>query len=384
LINYFEASIRQHIRRGEHLIGSIPKPTQLPHEFHPLLQTCNNELVQALEELEALQEPQMLLPEYQPERLRRFRRAVQQISLLESTCVAALARHHPDDEFLTRLVALISGEISYPLLSPIVTSLSQHYYHIYPFLNLLFVPLGEGAFLLHLPDLYHELAHPLLTARARYNPHVKPFQGALLQSLELVFDYVLREQQTEKRGRGPRAVGAYLQLWEKSWIDWAVEFFCDLFAIYTLGPAFAWAHIHLCAEGNEHPFRVPLDSPSSHPANHARMQAMLYGLQLVDFMSEAETIKQHWEQLLEMSGAKAEAEYRQCFPEQLLENIAQKAYEGIYSSGFRIVSPHTNQPVHVILNEAWNVFWSKPKNYPIWEQKAVSDLRKLTERQFVV
>jgi hypothetical protein len=378
LNSYFEASIRQHIRRGEYLIGSIPKPTHLPHEFHRLFQTCNNELVQALGELEGLlKEPQMLLPEYQPERLRRFRRAVQQISILESTCVAALARHHSDDEFLTRLVALISGEISYPLLSPIVTSLSQQYYHIYPFLNLLFVPLGEGAFLLHLPDLYHELAHPLLTAR--YNPHVKPFQGALWQSLKLAFDYVLHEQQIEKRGRGPKAVSTYLQLWEKSWIDWAVEFFCDLFAIYTLGPAFAWAHIHLCAEGNEHPFRVPLDSPSSHPANHARMQTMLYGLHLAGYVSEAQTIKQHWEQLLEMSGAKAEAEYRQCFPEQLLENIAQKAYEGVYSSGFRIASPTINQPVHNILNQAWDVFWSKPKNYASWEQNAVSELRRLTK-----
>lgn len=374
--NYFEASIRQHIRRGEYLIGSIPKPTQLPQQFHALLQTSNRELELALAELEALlKEPHMLVAEYQAERLRRFRRAVQQISLLESTCVAALTRHHSDDIFLTQLVAWISREISYPLLPPMVTSLSQQYYHIYPFLNLLFVPLGEGAFLLHLPDLYHELAHPLLTAR--YNPHPKPFQAALLQSLGLAFNYVLQEQQLEKRGRGPKAVSSYLQFWQKSWIDWAVEFFCDLFAVYTLGPAFAWAHIHLCAEGNEHPFQVPLDSPSTHPANHARMQAMLYGLQLVGFQSEAATIKQHWEQLLAMSGAKPEAEYRQCFPDQLLENIAQKAYEGVYSSDFRIVSPSTDQPVHNTLNEAWNVFWSTPKDYATWERRAVSELRKL-------
>lgn len=374
--DYFEASIRQHLGRGEHLVGSIPKPTALPQEFHRLLQTCNRELEQALRELEALlKEPKMLLQEYQPERLRRFRRAVQQISLVESTCVAALTRYNADDSFLSRLVDRIAREISYPLLPPIVTSLSQNYFHIFPFLNLLFVPLGEGSFLLHLPDLYHELGHPLVTAR--YNPHVKSFQAALWSTLSMTFGYIANEKRREKRSRGPKGFSLYIDLWERSWIDWAVEFFCDLFAIYTLGPAFAWSHVHLCAKSNEPPFRVPLTSTSSHPANHARMRVMLYGLRLVGFEEEANQVEQRWNRLLSISGAEAEAEYLRCFPEDILEKIAVNAYEGIYGSGFHIVSPDTDQPIYNILNQAWDVFWAKPAQYSTWEQKAVLDLRKL-------
>jgi hypothetical protein len=376
LKEYFEASIRQHLRRGEHLVGSIPKPTMLPQEFHRLLQTCNRELEQELRELEALlKDPQMQLAEYQPERLRRFRRAVQQISIIESTCVAALTRYNANDSFLSRLVDRIAREISYPLLSPIVTSLSQNYFHIYPFLNLLFVPLGEGAFLLHLPDLYHELGHPLVTAR--FNPHIKPFQAALWETLSLASSYIADEKQKERRSRGPRGFSLYLDLWEQSWIDWAVELFCDLFAIYTLGPAFAWSHIHLCAKNNEPPFRVPLISPSSHPANHARICVMLYGLRLIGFEAKADQIEQRWNQLLSISGAAVEAEYLRCFPENLLENIAIKAYEGIFASGFHIVAPDTDLPVHNILNQAWDIFWTNPAGFSQWEQQAVSELRNL-------
>ena len=377
LRDYFEASIRQHLRRGEHLVGSIPKPTTLPQEFHRLVLTCNGELEQALRELEALlKEPKMLLQEYQPERLRRFRRAIQQISLLENTCVAALTRNNADDSFLTRLVDYITREISYPLLPPIVTSLSQNYFHIYPFLNLLFVPLGEGSFLLHLPDLYHELGHPLITAR--YNPHVKPYQAALWETLSLTFEYIATERRKEKRGRGPKSFIFYLELWERSWIDWAVEFFCDLFAIYTLGPAFAWSHLHLCAKSNEPPFRVPLTNASSHPSNNARMRVMLYGLRLIGFGEEADQIEQRWNQLLSISGAEVQAEYLRCFPDNILESIAIKAYEGVYSSGFRAVSPDTDLPIHNILNQAWNVFWTTPAKFSNWEKGAVSDLHKLT------
>lgn len=378
--DYFEASIRQHLQRGEHLVGRIPKPIQLPPEFHRLLQTCNRELETVLSELEALlREPKMLLPEYQPERLRRFRRAVQQMSLIESTCVTALARHDTYDRFLCHLVDQIAREISYPLLTPTVTSLSQHYFHIYPFLNLLFVPLGEGSFLLHLPDLYHELGHPLVTDR--YNPHVKPFRTALRETLGYVLNYIANEKLTEQRGRGPRGVKAYLDLWERSWIDWAIEFFCDLFAIYTLGPAFAWSHLHLCAKSNEAPFRVPLYTTSSHPSNHARMRVMLNGLRIIDFGQKADMIERHWEQLLITSGAQAEAEYFRCFPETLLEKIAVRAYEGVYDSGFHVASPKTDLPVYNILNQAWHIFWEQPNGFSRWEQRAVGELQKLANGQ---
>lgn len=375
--DYFRASIQQHIRRGEHLLGRIPKPTQLPDTFHGLLQTCNRELETILHEFESLLKGPMLLEKNQPERLRRFRRAVQQMSLIESTCVAALSRHDAHDTFLSHLVKQITHEISYPLLAPSVTSLSQNYFHIYPFLNLLFVPLSEGSFLLHLPDLYHELGHPLVTAR--YNPHLKPFQYALWTVLGEVMQYVKEEKQKENRSRGPQGMSQYLNLWERSWIDWSVEFFCDLFAIYTCGPAFAWSHLHLCAKSNEQAYRVPLNTISSHPADHARMQVMLHGLRMIGFESIAQNIEKEWQALLVASGATPEPEYLRCFPDALLESFAIRAYEGIHASDFKVVSPSTDLPIYNILNQAWEVFWQQPDYFPSWEQNAVTELRKIAD-----
>ena len=138
--DYLDTAIRQHIRRGEHLNGSIPRPTNLPQKFHRLLQTCQAQLENVIRELDALQrEQEMQKPENQRERLRRFRRAVLQLELIENTCVAALTRYGENDQFLCKLVKQISSEINYPLLPPIVSSLSQRYFHIYPFLKCQFM-----------------------------------------------------------------------------------------------------------------------------------------------------------------------------------------------------------------------------------------------------
>jgi hypothetical protein len=376
--NYFEASVRQHIQRGEHLISSIPKPVDLPQEMHRLVETTNQEINRIMESFRfVLDNPLMQKVEYQSERLRSYRRAVQALNILENTCVATLTRHHTDDAFLTRLVGKITQEIAYPILPPVVTSLSQQYFHIYPNFKLLFVPLVESSFLLHLPDLYHELAHPLITEK--YNSRTKPFQKSLLASLICAYDYISDEKQREKRSRGPKGVGKYLELWEKSWHDWAVEFFCDLFAVYTLGPAYAWSHIHLCFKNNDNPFRFPIYSISSHPADHARMEVMLHGLKLIGFDNESMEIEQRWKQLIAISGTAAEPEFLRCYPPDLIELFAQKAYEGVYETGLRIVSSHESKHVENILNMSWKEFWQSPKKYTSWEQRAIIELKEIAK-----
>jgi len=271
------------------------------------------------------------------------------------------------------MISHVIREIAYPLLPPVVTGLSQQYFHIYPHLNLLFVPLTEGDFLLHLPDLYHELGHTLLTER--YDPNVLPFQVRLLEMLDTVSEYLTKEREKENRGRGPKQFASYFQVWAKSWLEWSVEFFCDLFAVYTVGPAFGWSHIHLFTELGDNPYRVPLLEKTSHPADHARMQVILHGLRLIDFQNEAALIEQRWTEIVRVSGAIEEPEYQRCFPDHLLEKFAQKAYEAAIESKCRVVAPDANQPIFLMLNEAWSVFWNQPNQYISWERKTVQELR---------
>lgn len=381
LNEYFTVAIRQHQERCRQLLARIPNPNRLPQEFHPLVQSTTHSITEVIEKLEILLKDRGLLnPRNQTERLRHFRRAVQDLSLLETTCVAALERHTESDGFLSQLVARIVGEIDYPLLPPMVTGLSQHYFHIYPNFNLLFVPLTEGDFLLHLPDLYHEIGHTLVIERYnpnRYNPKIMGFQSKLLEMLNIVSDYLNESYQKEIRGRGPKQFADYFRIWAKSWLDWTVEFFCDLFAVYTVGPAFGWSHIHLYTKLGDNPYRVPLLDQTSHPADHARMRAILYGLRLIDFDGEADQMEHRWNELLRISGAIAEPEYQRCFPEHILEMFAQKAYEATLELKCKVISSDTDQPIYLMLNQAWDVFWNQPHQYISWERETVQKLQKL-------
>ena len=172
--DYFQGSVRQHIERGRLLLAKIP--TKLPREFHLLAQVCRKELDTILDALRSLiEDPKMELSGNQTKRLRLFQQLVAHMNFLETVGIAALERHNETDLMLNKLIERIRTEISYPLLPPVVSSLSQQYFHIYPQLSLLCVPLGEANFLLHLPDLYHELAHSLITEK--YDPKVRPFKA---------------------------------------------------------------------------------------------------------------------------------------------------------------------------------------------------------------
>ena len=258
-----------------------------------------------------------------------------------------------------------------------MTPLSQSYFQTYPKFNLMLVPLSEGHFLLHLPDLCHELAHPLLITR--YDRCVQPFKDAFIEVIDSVTRYIEDELEREKRGGGPPLLSLYLQQWLRYWVlNWPTEFFCDLFAVYTLGPAYAWSHLHLSATRGGDPFTVPTMNGGSttHPADAARMPAMLQGLQLVGFAEDARQIEARWNNLISAASATPDAEYRRCFPKRIIDMAAEKALAGIRMMNCRIAAPDTAGIVHRTLNRAWKEFWRDPAGYAKWEKAAVEYLRQ--------
>lgn len=239
----------------------------------------------------------------------------------------------------------------------------------------MFVPLSEGDFLLHLPDIYHELGHPLISETD--NPRAKPFQDAFFAAFSDIMNYLDEEQQKEaQRGeRAPSSIAFYLQTWEKSWPHWLIEFFCDLFALYILGPAYGWSNFHLCAKDGANPYSVPTTAITSHPAHDARMRSLLAGLEMIGFASEANSIKARWKELMVISGSKPEPEYHRCFPESLLRQIAQHALTGVQRIGCKIAVKGETSHVVSILNSAWDKFWESPIQYPAWERDTAEQLR---------
>jgi len=371
LNDYFQGSVNQYVERGRCLLSMIP--ASLPREFHRLEQICRGRIRDVLDRLRSLvDDPRMLQPDVQPERLRRFRRAVWELDFLETVCISALERAIEADKYLNQMVDRIRTEIRYPLLPPVVTPLSQSYFKIYPELNLLCVPLSEGNFLLHLPDIYHELAHPLIAEK--YDPRVKPFQDALSRALDVALGYLDEELEKEKRSRGPKEFIDNLYGWSNAWVGgWAIELFCDLFAVYTLGPAFVWSHLHLSATRGKDPFHTL--GYASHPSDAARMSTMLSGLKLAGFEAQVSEIQARWDELMLISAAVPESEYDRCFPHQVLDSFAQEALRGVAEIGCRCVSDLTNDIIHTTLNGAWIDFWREPEGYVDIEKTLVTKLR---------
>jgi hypothetical protein len=160
-----------------------------------------------------------------------------------------------------------------------------------------------------------------------------------------------------------------------SWVKyWMVEFFCDLFGVFVLGPAYAWSHLHLSAKRGGNPFEVQLVSVSSHPADDARMRAMLFGLEAAGFTAEAAEIGSKWEKLLHYHDIKPEPEYHRCYPDDVLRQVAAHALRGVRGIGCRIASSSTSDQVHGILNQAWKELWNAPESYTEWEKLTVAAL----------
>jgi hypothetical protein len=370
--DYFAGSVGQLVERARLLRAKVPR--NLPRDYDTLAQACRDRLNDLLAQLRSLtDDPRFLLPAYQPERLRRFKRAVGDLDILEAVGIAALDRATEDDHRLNALLERVAKEIRYPLVTPVVSGLSQQYFCIVTDLNLLCVPLTEGRFLLHLPDLYHELAHPLLVEPD--DPVVEPFQEAHFKALGDALAYLAAEKRAEDRRRGPRQPAFTLPRWEAAWVKyWMVEFFCDLFAVYVLGPAFAWSHLHLAAKRGGDPFEVPLLGPSSHPADDARMRAILFGLEAAGFAGEAASVAGKWRELLSHHDAEPEPEYHRCYPDDLLRKVAAHALSGVRAIGCRLAEPATADPVHSALNGAWVEFWRSPETFADWEKAKVAAL----------
>lgn len=375
---YFQGTVPQLIDRARLLKAKIPRT--LPRDYGALIQICERELDGVIAQLRALQAaPAGGRPTLHHARLRQFKRAIADLDHIETTAIAVLNRAHSDDHHANRLLYKICQEIRHPCVTPTVTTLSSGYFYIDTKLNLMFIPPAEGSFLLHLPDLYHELGHPLLTHRD--HPVLDRLRARYLECTAHIHDYFAGQRATQELRRGPVAFRDQVDLWELLWSKyWITEFFCDLYAAYTLGPAFAWAHLHLHMKFGSNAFALPDGLRIiTHPPDDARMRAVLEALRRSGFQREAGDIGKRWQEALLLTTDAPSPDYAHCFPDALIELVTAKAREGIAEMDCRLARPDTDDPVHLLLNQAWKNFWIDPAGYHGWESRAVAELLEYCE-----
>lgn len=372
---YIEYHIIHALNKSRILRGKIINPS-ICAEFTGLQSRCECRLDEITSRLQyLLNDTDIKKKENSARRIRLLRRAVEGMSLIECTGIAALNRPNADDVLLNKIVFNIHKEINYPLNPPTVTCLSQSYYVIYPSIGLLAVPLAEADSLLHLPDLYHELAHPVISAIG--DPKTEGIQKAFNSFNENVSIYYEKRNREIARQTGPREYSLFVSnIFKQCWIKyWSMEFFCDLFAAFTLGPAYAWSHLHLTAKREADPHAVKEGQMSSHPPDHARMEVIIQALKLLGFEIETKQIWEAWSSLLKLTGSQQEPSYRKACPNELLEHATICALEGVRAIKCRLAGNCTQGNTYKLLNDAWTIFWNNPSYYLEWEREKIQFMR---------
>jgi hypothetical protein len=374
LETYLQGTTSQLVERASGLKGKLPRPPR--QEFAPLAHQCCDAIDRAIRELTELRDnPAWKKPEHASVRLLEFRRIASNIDRLENEAVAAIVRSSKDEGAMVKLLYRMSNEIIYPIDLPAVSMLSQNYFSIRTDFRLMCIPLMEMHFLLHLPDVYHELAHPLF--RTQHDPRTKPWLDAFILAKALIYDHLIKQIAKVDASRTPEAIKLFLQLAKENWIcRWMEEMFCDLFGLFSVGPAFAWAHLHLHAERGRNAFQLP-QRRSSHPADAPRMTALLDGLALVGEKQVAGEIESHWNGLLSVARQKEPPDFQRYYPDKIIGQCVQAAFEGYTKMGCRPWPEPSDDIVRKMLNEAWQTFWRSPQTFVAWERKAAADLLAL-------
>jgi hypothetical protein len=371
LDDYLRLAARQMAAPGRLLLTRIPRT--LPNEYMGLVATTRDRLNTAIQRASDFADGSVdRFPASVRQRL--FRRIVDDLDLIENIALAALHRAADDDLRLTSLVGTICREIRYPLPAPVVAAMSTHYFAIDPHFHVLLVPLTEGHFLLHLPDLYHELAHPLLADR--HDPALDPFRQRFRSVVGASSRHFACDLAAIRRGRLPPELGMLSASAEYCWAEsWTTEFFCDVFAVATVGPAFAWAHMHLHSKRGKSAYGVPQYGTMSHPADAARMTALLAALRKLDFAADADAIGQKWSELVGRMEPDCPPEFDRCYPPALLDTCVDEALEATREIGCDLAASGSIGVVRDTLNEAWHAMWGDPGGYLDWERDVVRRLR---------
>jgi hypothetical protein len=221
------------------------------------------------------------------------------------------------------------------------------------------------------------------TLRVRPGPGTK--QGlrnhALLQCTMQMHDRFAEQRAKEELRRGPRGFKDQIDFWELLWSKyWLTEFFCDSYAVYTLGPAFAWSHLHLYMKMGGDAFVLPEGVRNiTHPADDARMRVILEALRRSGFQKDAMEIKRRWQEALRPTTDTPTPDYIHCYPDALISFIVENSAEGVTDTECRLARPKTDDPVHLMLNEARRNFWTDPAGYHRWEADAVKELFTLCQ-----
>lgn len=260
--------------------------------------------------------------------MRRYRRCVAAGRFAEYYVVPFLRGFDEKAMELTDLCRMIAETVNWPHSGwPLVSRGATNYFLFIAEADeeLILAPALAGTSVLPLPDLVHEMAHPLVRTERRQS---------------LLGDWGRNEYVSErviaKLGRSDSAfVGNAVRHWLEHGVE---EIACDAIAAWVTGPAYAWQHIQACWDQKEG--KSVYDDSDYHPPENARFEAILYTLSQVGGKAELEDIKEAWAHVVGDGEATDDhteiaASSTTPYPTELVLELAEEVVRGCVRVGIR-------------------------------------------------
>lgn len=369
---FFSGQVHLLLKRCRTLIERLNSTQNLPSELQTYVSDIDailNKIVVAIEKL--INDPDFGAAPLLVNQFDIYKRLSELVNTFEWHPIALLDHYNERDRYFYRLAKLFCEQIQYPYQSPLMNAHSNEYFSSLPPTNMVSVPLCEDRHLLSLPDFVHELGH-IVHSRiwkkflAEFTPHLNRY---------------ITDQKVKIANQASSTVYQdKFDLLEQVWAQrYVVEFFCDVFATYLVGPAYGWSHLRLVLSSQSELYHPSFGEAETHPADEARMRIILATLEEMGDDTSARAIREKWTDFTSIVIDKPDGEYHFCYPDDILQVLIHQVVEECREID---LIPFFDQPkeennLPSLMREAWDHFHSDPKNYPEWEVNKVDALKSL-------
>lgn len=298
--------------------------------------------------------------------LASYRGWVRLVAVVEQHFLMLCDLWRNDEDDMQGVLEQICAETGMPPSIRPVIALHGAQYSVMTGTGIIYAPRMERHFLLHLPDLYHEIGHLLVEEKAAI------LWGTARTAIQNHFSLLIREGTVQ--GDPMAQDGTYRRMYDYWGQAWLIELTCDAIATFLCGPAYAWAHLHLCAS---HDSGIYVGH-ESHPADHARQELIAMVLDRLGETEQRGHFADRWDSFAQTLGQRRPASYASAYPDALLGLVVQEVHDGLLSLGLTIydgAAPDAESTA-ALLNTAWEEFWRSPTEYREWEETARGQLRR--------
>lgn len=302
--------------------------------------------------------------------IQQYRRYSEILNIIEVEHITVLDQYNDRDYYLYCFLKIFCQQTGYPEKPPLVSTHSTDSFFVDLSSEIIHLPLCEDCFLLAIPDLIHELGHLF------YDRNSIEIEQSFNTHLNKHIDKEKNKAEDEGSSKSyQKKFNSLKKVWMQEYI---IEFFCDIFATYLVGTAYAWSHLRLILESNDQIYYPGFGKDSTHPADEARMRAILITIEELQGSKSTKIIAERWEAFkTQVFNRQQETEYVYCYPDSLLVQLAKIVINLCQRNNLVPYYQHfqTDNNLPLIMQQAWIEFHNNPQLYPDWETKKIEKIR---------